>query len=342
MSGRFGILMLLAASSLHAATVTLNDYEASLMRMRSFIAAGRVDAARAEAKSIAGNDVQSANGRFQTDSTLLAEVNAAKPRDLAVEARIDATVAALQASTPMKSATADRALLQRLQREQSVTELKRGGDIRGAEVKTPLMRRIGDAIVSAGRWTAEQIVKFVEWLMRFWPDSASKKKPAASPTIRWTVGALVALILLVLSVLAFEVIRRSRKASARMVKVSAPLASSRDDDPLSRGANEWERYAAQLAAAGRAREAIRAWYHAVLVTLYGANVLHFRKGRTNWEYVAAVAPEHSWRPAFIQLTRRFEEEWYGSETSGSEALDECSAAARRILDAVRRARREAA
>jgi len=342
MSRRSGILILLAASSLQAATLTLGDYEASLMRMRSFIAAGRVDAARAEAKSIASSEVESANGRFKTDSTLLAEVNAAKPRDLGVEGRIDATLAALRSSSPMTSAAVDRALLQRLQREQSVTELKRGGDIHGVEAKTPLTKRIRDAIVAAARWTAEKIVKFAEWLGRFWPDSETKKKPAGSPTIRWTVGALVGLILLVLGVLAFEVIRRSRKASARAVEVSAPVASSRDDDPLSRGANEWERYAAQLAAAGRTREAIRAWYHAVLVTLYGANVLHFRKGRTNWEYVAAVAPEHSWRPLFIQLTRRFEEEWYGSETSAGEALDECSAAARRILDAVRRTKREAA
>jgi hypothetical protein len=120
------------------------------------------------------------------------------------------------------------------------------------------------------------------------------------------------------------------------------MTSTRDDDPLSRGANEWERYAAQLAAAGRLREAIRAWYHAVLVTLYGANILHYRKGRTNWEYVAAVGPEQAWRTQFIELTRLFEHQWYGSDDSSSDALDSCSAAARIVLNAVRRANREAA
>ena len=62
-------------------------------------------------------------------------------------------------------------------------------------------------------------------------------------------------------------------------------ASQRDADPLSREQDEWEKYAAELAAAGRLREAIRAWYHAVLVGLFRAGLLHHHKGRTNWEYV---------------------------------------------------------
>jgi hypothetical protein len=143
-------------------------------------------------------------------------------------------------------------------------------------------------------------------------------------------------------VLALEIARRSKRRLAAVVTESDPVTSQRDDDPLSRGANEWERYAAQLAAAGRIREAIRAWYHAVLVTLYGAGILHFRKGRTNWEYVSSLAPDLPWRGEFIQLTRRFEEEWYGHDASGAEALDECSRRARRILDGARRGRGVAA
>jgi hypothetical protein len=343
LSGRWAValLLLLAATSLHAATLTLGEYEAALMRMRNFIAAGQVDAARAEAKGLSGSDVESPNGRFQTDSTLLAQVNAAKPRDLGVERRIDATLSSLRRIASAKPVAVDSSLMQRLQKEQALPELPRGGDIRGVQGQDPLIKRIAEAIRKAGHWTVEKIVKLVDWLMKFWPDSETKKKPAASG-MRWTIGALVALIIIVLGVLAFEVVRRSRKAAPSLVEESAPLGSSRDDDPLSRGANEWERYAAQLAAAGRTREAIRAWYHAVLVTLYGANVLQFRKGRTNWEYVAALRPEIAWRPRMIELTRRFEEEWYGSDQSNDDALDECSVTARHILDAVRRTKREAA
>ncbi|HEY0158666.1 MAG TPA: DUF4129 domain-containing protein, partial [Thermoanaerobaculia bacterium] len=152
----------------------------------------------------------------------------------------------------------------------------------------------------------------------------------------WAVTAVTIVIALAIALLAFEVARRSKRREKTAVAISEPVGSRRDEDPLSRGATEWERYAAQLAAAGRFREAIRAWYHAVLVTCYSAGVLHFRKGRTNWEYVATVAPSIPWRPELIELTRRFELEWYGHDQSTSDALDDCSGRARHILDALRR------
>jgi Domain of unknown function (DUF4129) len=335
------LLIIMAAFPLHAATLTLDQYTAALTRIRNLIAAGDLNTARAEATTLAGDDVVSSNGRFHTDTTLVAEIGKAKPRDLGVETRIDATIAALRTAAPSKSAAIDQPLLLRLQREQTLPELRRGGDIRGVQPDTPLLKRITNAISAAANWIADKIMKFVEWMSRFWPEDNPKKKSASS-AMRWTVGSLVGLIVLILAILAFEVIRRSRKRARDVVEESAPLTSTRDDDPLSRGANEWERYAAQLAAAGRLREAIRAWYHAVLVTLYGANILHYRKGRTNWEYVAAVGPEQEWRARFIELTQRFEHEWYGSDESNSDALDECTAAARHVLNAVRRSNREAA
>ena len=323
------LLIVMIALPLHAATLTLDEYTATLARIRNLIAAGDLNTARAEATTLAGDDVVSPNGRFHTDTTLIAEVGKAKPRDLGVEIRIDATIAALRTEAASKPAAVDQALLLRLQREQTVPELRRGGDIRGIQPNTPLLERVAKSITKAAKWIVDKIEKFIDWLMRFWPEEDSKKKTASS-AMRWTVGTLVGLIVLVLAVLAFEVIRRSRKRSATVVEESVPLTSTSDDDPLSRGANEWERYAAQLAAAGRLREAIRAWYHAVLVTLYGANVLHYRKGRTNWEYVAAVGPEHAWRAQFIELTHLFEHEWYGSDDSSSEApTDSASGRTRR-------------
>jgi len=335
------IAIIVGALPLHAATLTLDQYTDALARIRNLIATGDLTTARAEATTLAGDDVVSMNGRFKPDSTLIAEVNKAKPRDLGVQTRIDATIAALRTALPSKPAGVDQPLLLRLQRAQTVPGLRRGGAIRGVQPNTPLLQRMANAITAAATWIGKKFDKFLDWLSRFWPKDDPKKKPATT-AMRWTVGSVVALIVLILAVLAFEVIRRSRKRARKVVEESAPLTSARDDDPLSRGANEWERYAAQLAAAGRLREAIRARYHAVLVTLYGSNILHYRKGRTNWEYVAALGPEHAWRPQFIALTRLFEHEWYGSDDSSSDALDQCSAAAREILDAVRRANREAA
>ena len=335
------LLIVIVAFPLHAATITLDEYTATLTRIRNLIAAGDLTTAHAEATTLAGDDVVSPNGRFHTDTTLIAEVGKAKPHDLGVESRIDATIAALRTVAPSKRTAIDRALLLRLQREQTVPELRRGGDIRGIQPNTPLLERVTKAITASAKWIVDKIEKFMDWLARFWPKDDAKKKTGSS-AMRWTVGTLVGLIVLILAILAFEVIRRSRKRAATVVEESAPLTSTSDDDPLSRGANEWERYAAQLAAAGRFREAIRAWYHAVLVTMYAANILHYRKGRTNWEYIAAVGPEHAWRAQFIELTRLFEHEWYGSDDSSSDALDACSAAARFVLTTVRRANREAA
>jgi hypothetical protein len=140
-------------------------------------------------------------------------------------------------------------------------------------------------------------------------------------------------VVVVLSVL---VIRRRRLADAlRAGEPQRPLSFRRDEDPLSRGAAERERHAAELAAARRWREAIRAWYHAVLVSLFRHGLLHHQKGRTNWEYVARLEPGLAWRPEFMELTSLFDREWYGRRTSDAEALAECARAARSLLAAVR-------
>jgi hypothetical protein len=154
--------------------------------------------------------------------------------------------------------------------------------------------------------------------------------------MRWIVTAVVALIVIGILILAVEVTRRTRRAAAQTLTSNAPLRSARDDDPLSRGATEWERYAIQLAADGRFREAIRAWFHAVLVTCYASGVLHFRKGRTNWEYIASLPPSTAWRPELMRLTQRFEKAWYGSEQSTRDDLDDCSVRAQAILDELHR------
>src|SRR6185369_14360275 len=173
-------------------------------------------------------------------------------------------------------------------------------------------------------------------LAKFWPKDEPREKRQPFGGVPFMVTALVITIVVVMLIIAFEVLRRGRRAKPATIAASDPIASKRDEDPLSRGATEWERYAAQLAEAGRIREAIRAWYHAVLVTCYSAGILSFRKGRTNWEYVSMMRAEVAWRPQFADLTRRYEREWYGRDESTGEALDDCSTRAQSILEHVRR------
>jgi hypothetical protein len=147
------------------------------------------------------------------------------------------------------------------------------------------------------------------------------------------VALLVGVIVAVLAAFTIQSLRRRGAPEER--GEAGEVSSRADENPLSREAGEWERYAAELAAAGRLREAIRAWYHAVLVTLFRAGRLHHQQGRTNWEYVSQVGPEARWRPAFIELTQAFDREWYGRSQSAAEALRSYSGTARELLRAVR-------
>src|SRR5436305_14209480 len=156
------LLIIVIALPLHAVTLTLDQYAEALTRIRNRVAIGDMSAARADANTLAGDDVASPNGRFATDTTLIAEVNKAKPHDLDVQTRINATLAALRTASPSTAATVDQKLLLRLQREQAVPELRRGGDIRGIRPQTPWLERVARAISTVANWIGDRITKFVD------------------------------------------------------------------------------------------------------------------------------------------------------------------------------------
>jgi hypothetical protein len=335
----------LLAFAVQAETIPLADYVSQLERIRGELLSN-LPAAQNDARMLMTATVQSPAGAFQADASLLGAIAAGRaPLDLAIQSRLDATLAALHTSAPrVSSRPADPALVERLRREEQASQLKAGGEVfnTGAE-ETSALKRTVQALTKAWEWVVKWVGRLYDWLSKLWPSAPAKEGThAATAGLPWMVTAVVVLIVVLLLILAFEVIRRSRKAAAPAVAESEPVSSQRDDDPLSRPSNEWERYAEELAAAGRNREAIRAWYHAVLVTLFSGAILHFRKGRTNWEYLSSLPASLLWRPQMIELTRRFEREWYGHAESPGEALDECRSRAQRILDAVRRGRSTAA
>lgn len=324
-----------------ATRVTLAQYIAALERIDGLLAARQLDAAKSEASLLKDAQVVWPKGTFVADASLLAAIANAQLADGAHRARLILTIDELRLASGMEVAYGNRRLLERIAAEQEPPELPRGGDIDTTiDRDVPLLERVATSIVDMLRWVWKKIVAFIDWLIDLLPRS-ERGQPGGDPALRWIVFAVVAAIVLLVTILAVRVLLRSRAAEPA-VETSAPLGSTRDEDPLSRGASEWERYAGELAAAGQFREAIRAWYHAVLVTCYAAGILHFRKGRTNWEYVASLAPLLTWRPDLIELTRRFEREWYGADQSTPDALEECSERARRILETLRREMRGAA
>jgi hypothetical protein len=333
-------VLLVAASRADAATLTLPQYITSLEQLRGLVGAHRLDAARAAGKALIGAEIIAPNGEtFHADGTLLVAVERLQPGgELLVSRRLEVALTALRKLAPAASLLkTDPQLLERLRDQERVIDPRSGGKVGMPKApEIPLSERMLKSIKEILNWIGDHFAKLLDWLGKFWPKSAPKLT-GSTAGMRWIVASIVGVILLSLGILAFEVIRRSRRSGgAGRVAESVPAAAARDEDPLSRAAGEWELYAERLAAAGRIREAIRAWYHAVLVTLCTAGILQFRKGRTNWEYVAAVHPQRLWRAGFIELTRRFEQEWYGVHESSREALDECRDWARSILDAAAR------
>jgi hypothetical protein len=331
-------LVLIALAS-HAAAMTLANYIATLERIQSLVVAHQYAAARAAAQPLHGQVIDSPKGRFNADETILAALAAGDRFDPRFPTRLATTIADLRAAGGAATVRdPDMAIVDSIEKEQTVAPPGGGGDV-PLEPSNRLLR-VGSAIEEAFRKVGEWIGDLIDWLDSFWPDSDTKEKKPGN--IRDIVITIAVGIVVVVILLAWTALRRARRAAPALARSVAMIPSARDEDPLSRASVEWEQYAAQLAAAGRFREAIRAWYHAVLVTLYGASILHFRKGRTNWEYVAALSPSLPWRARFIALTRRFEYEWYGGTESTSEAFEECSREARAIVGALARPLRGAA
>jgi Domain of unknown function (DUF4129) len=273
-------------------------------------------------------------GHFFADPSLLDAVARASRADRRLLQRLELTIEELRNSGAVAATRPDAKLLQEVTAEQKVEKLTPGGKVQTTlPADAPLMEQIAQSIARMFRWLGEIIGDILEWIFDLLRGSQPEERDAAGGMNAIVIGTTI-VIAVAIALLAIAVVRRSRRRELASVATSEPVGSRRDEDPLSRGATEWERYAAQLAAAGRYREAIRAWYHAVLVTCYSAGVLHFRKGRTNWEYVATVAPSVPWRPELIALTRRFELEWYGHDQSTPDALDDCSGRARRILESL--------
>jgi hypothetical protein len=339
---RFVSMLAFSLIAFSANALTLSDYIGALERIESLVDSGQYDSASNLARSLSGQTIESPNGRFHADDALLGSLFDPKKIEVRVVPRIAATVSELRRvngdKNPVRS---DQILLDTIEKEQRVAKPKEGGEISTDELTGDWTSRMTKAMGDVFEWIGDKIEKFMDWLSSFWPKSRQRDVETTGDIRGLVIGIAIAIAIFIVA-LAWIAIRRGRRAAPEVVESAAPIASKADEDPLSRASNEWERYAAQLASARRYREAIRAWYHAVLVALYSAAILHHRKGRTNWEYIATLSPSLPWRREFIELTRRFEHEWYGAFESDEQAHDDCSRRAKSILSAIVRVSRGAA
>lgn len=334
-SVRVFLLLLLLPASLAAETISPAAYRERLEGIQERLRADDWVGARADASGLLEDRIAFGGEQVEPDRSVLVPIaNAANLAAARASAPALAQLAAALASRQDdgKSAAPDPKLLEEVRAREALAELPQGGRL--PEVQDGgLFAALAGFLEPIGEAISDFFEKIWEWLLDLLDSERSGGKAVGLNMVAVTV--LVVVVALVLGWVAWRVLRSRRRGPAPAVAGPAPLPPSADDDPLSREANEWERYARELAAAGRAREAIRAWYHAVLVALYRAGTLHYRKGRTNWEYVSAVPPGTHWRSRFVEMTRHFEREWYGRDSSTPEAQRESEEMALSLLSAVR-------
>lgn len=97
---------------------------------------------------------------------------------------------------------------------------------------------------------------------------------------------------------------------ARTVRPDAAAAAAVDNQ-LGRSGSAWRHDAAEHAAAGRWRDAVRCHYRALLADLAAAALVEEVAGRTTGEYLAAVRDDvPASAAAFAEATQGFERAWY--------------------------------
>lgn len=329
---RLGLLLAAFAWALSTAAenLSLEQYEQSVAALEQALDKGDLVTARQGAEALLAATVAVDEATLVPDRGLFEPL--AKAPDLAAarafEPRLGALRRALAAQLARVDRPLDEELLQRLAAAQASDSPRGEGFEIAAEggwlqALADLLRPLGDFVSKVWR-------EFWEWVRDLLRPEKADGGWLSGFSLPSLVTVLVAVFALALAVLALRAWRARRRPAA--VTPAAPGAPQpEDDDPLSRDAGGWRRYARELAAAGRTREAIRAWYHAVLVALYGRGLVSYRKGRTNWEVVAALSPGLGFRPSFIELTRLFDREWYGQRQSPPEALGEAEDLAGNLL-----------
>ena len=322
------IALLLASD---APSLSVAGYAGALEKLAVQLRAGELERARTGAAALGAARV--GDEALPVDPVLLRRLREVEPAGAtALARRLEALAGELRAAGGA-TASPDPALLARLTREAEARKAAAGGqvDARLPDAR-PLPQRIRDWLDAAARWLNEWIDALLDWLGKLRPE----RDPAAGdPPSTRAVAALVTAVALLLGLLAWRTLRR--RPVPTLGRATALAQAVRDEDPLSREAEEWERYAAELSSAGRCREAVRALYHAVLVTLFRSGRLQAARGRTNWEYVARTPASAPWRSSFVSLTGAFDREWYGHDATDREALEAYAGEARGLLAELREA-----
>jgi hypothetical protein len=328
----------LAAMAVHAeSSLPISQYLIEMKAIEAGLREGRLQDAADRALGLRDAEIRDGEDLFDADRGLLQDVADVPARSVEaplVASRVRYLIEALEGIGSEEATGSDPPLLDELRRRSEGEPIERGGEVAalpmGDEAVWEQIAAIWSSVIE---WLAARFEWLYDLIVSLWP----RRDEAGERATFGGVPVVVLVTVIAVTLILLFVVLRIRKGPARPVTpVETGVASAaRDADPLSRETGEWERYARELAQGGRYREAIRAWYHAVLVTLYRSGVLHYRRGVTNWEYLSMLSPHLTWRAGFAELTREFDREWYGGLGVDHEAVARFSSQARAIVAAVR-------
>ena len=310
-----------------AADLTVEQYRGELKSILGALDAGELSRAQSSARKLEGARIK-ADEPFKADASILDPiVNAVSASDAdAQKPRLKALIAALEGGEPdvRGSAGANGDLLKKLRRDEELTPPPKDGEVAGLDDQG-MLDAIGHHMGRFFKWIEEKLTNLMDRMFKMVPKSS------AGGGIGDYVNVIIIAAVAAVVVLVVWLLLKKRKFKPMPVEAVPVQAPAKDADPLSRGADEWEQYAVQLASSGRYREAIRAWYHAALVLLFRSGALNYRKGRTNWEYCYALPQDVPARNIFQQLTGAFEIEWYGRAESSQDNAGAYAAAAKQFI-----------
>jgi hypothetical protein len=190
-------------------------------------------------------------------------------------------------------------------------------------------REFRDFADQDSRTMRELMEKLFKWLDGLNVTGGDRSKPPSFtlPPISPWVPMTFCVIVLGLVAFYLQANRASRNAQAA-------LASEPDATQSGRESVSLLDQAAQLAALGDLRGALRLLYLATLFALDRAHLIEYEPSKTNWQYTRSL-PQGELRQAFGAFTAIFDRKWYGHELASLDDYEQC----RRLADRIRGAER---
>jgi hypothetical protein len=202
--------------------------------------------------------------------------------------------------------------------EDAVTEEQVAAILGGSEFREfEDARADSDATHAADNWLTrllEALVRWLEEMERPEGDGSAAQSPMPVPPA-WLFVALAAALLVAVGIYLGVAWRREQRARELWADVGGTST-----DPRERAPEEHLDEAAQLAAQGLFRQALRCLYLATLVALDRHGQINFDPARTNWHYLRQMGPgAHA--ASFRTFTRLFDRKWYGDESTSRDEYE---------------------